>query len=153
VDPIQATMAESTPGIFMVNAANQGAVLIAGTNELAMPVTDAIPSRPAKIGEYLTIFASGLGPVAENIPAGAAAPLDHVVAAMDQVSVVIGGAEFTPSFAGLAPGQTGLYQVNVGLAEDTAIGNSIPLYVRVTHPDGTTSTSNTVTIAIQGAGR
>jgi uncharacterized protein (TIGR03437 family) len=153
LDPIQATMAESTPGIFMVNAASQGAVLIAGTNDLAMPVTDAIPSRPAKIGEYLTIFASGLGPVAENIPAGVAAPLDHTVAAVDQVTVVIGGAEFTPSFAGLAPGQTGLYQVNVGLAENTAIGDSIPLYVRVTHPDGTTSTSNTVTVAIQRAGQ
>jgi uncharacterized protein (TIGR03437 family) len=153
LDPIQATMAESTPGIFMVNAANQGAVLISGTNELAMPVTDAMPSRPAKIGEYLTIFASGLGPVAENIPPGTAAPLDHTVAAVDQVTVVIGGADFAPYFAGLAPGQTGLYQVNVGLAVNAPVGDSIPLYVRVTHPDGTMSTSNTVTVAIQGAGQ
>jgi uncharacterized protein (TIGR03437 family) len=153
LDPIQAIMAESTPGIFMVNAQSQGAVLIAGTNQLAMPVTDGMPSRPAKIGEYLTIFASGLGPVAENVAAGTTAPIDHTVATLDRVTVVLGGIEFEPSFAGLAPGQAGLYQVNVELAANAALGDSVPLYIRVNHPDGTTTTSNAVTVAIQNAGQ
>jgi uncharacterized protein (TIGR03437 family) len=149
--PIPAMMAETTPGLFQVNAANQGAILIAGTNQIAMPATDAMPSRPAKIGEYLAIYANGLGPVAEAVAPGTAAPVDHTIATLDQVTVVIGGVEFMPSFAGLAPGLAGLYQINLGLTSDAQIGDAVPLYVKVTQSDGTVTMSNTVTVAIQAA--
>ncbi len=149
--PLQATMVETTPGLFAINASGQGAVLVAGTNILAMPVTDGIPSRPAQVGEYLAIYANGLGPVTQPVAPGTAAPGDHTISTIDQVTVYIGGVAFTPSFAGLAPSLAGLYQVNVALASGVATGNSVPLYVTVTRADGTMATSNTVTVAIQNA--
>lgn len=150
-DPLQFVMAEATPGVFIMNATNQGAVLIAGTADLAMPTTDAMPSRPANPGEYLSIYANGLGPVQEVVPAGSAAPTDHTIQATDQIVVGIGGVELQPSFAGLAPGLAGLYQVNVQLPPDAVTGDAVPLYVRVILADGTSVQSNTVTVSIQAA--
>ncbi|HVO96549.1 MAG TPA: putative Ig domain-containing protein [Bryobacteraceae bacterium] len=151
--PIQATMVETTPALFAINASGQGAVLIAGTNILAMPPTDGIPSRPAQVGEYLAIYANGLGPVTQPVTPGTPAPTDHTISTIDQVTVYLGGVAYTPSFAGLAPGVAGLYQVNVALNSGVVTGNSVPLYVTVTRADGTMATSNTVTVAIQSAGQ
>jgi uncharacterized protein (TIGR03437 family) len=150
-DPLQFVLLEASPALFVVNGNNQGAVLIAGTNLIAMPTTDGIPSRPAKQGEYLAIFADGLGPVQEVQAPGTPAPLDHLVPATDQIVVVVGTVELAPAFAGLAPGAAGLYQVNVQLTPDVPVGDSIPMYVKVTLSDGTVVQSNTVNIAIQAA--
>src|SRR5712691_7091297 len=56
-DALQFAMQEATPGLYKINGANQGAVIIAGTNQIAMPAMDSIPSRPAKRGEYLAVYA------------------------------------------------------------------------------------------------
>ena len=138
-------MAESTPELFPLNESGQGAVLIAGTNQIAMPAT------PAKSGEYLVIYANGLGPVAERVVPGVPAPTDHTVLALNRITVVLGGIEYTPAFAGLAPGMTGLFQVNAGLTGDLPVGDAVPLYLKVTQSDGSVTSSNTVTVAIQGA--
>jgi uncharacterized protein (TIGR03437 family) len=150
-DPFQFVLKEASPSLFILNSNDQGAVLIAGTNLFAMPTTDGLPSRPAKQGEYLAIFADGLGPVKELVAPGAPAPIDHVVPAIDQIVVVVGTAQLTPSFAGLAPGLVGLYQVNVQLTTDVPIGDSIPMYVNVTLSEGTVVQTNPVNIAIQSA--
>ena len=150
-EPLQFVLQEASPGLFSLSGTNQGAVLIAGTGDIAMTATDALPSRPAKRGEYLAIYANGLGPVEEVVPAGTLAPFDHVIQTTDQIVVGIGGVELAPSFAGLAPGLAGLYQVNVQLSEEVATGESVPVYVRVILGDGTILTSNTVTVAIQAA--
>ena len=150
-DPMQFVLQEATPALFVVNGNNQGAVLIAGTNLIAMPATDGIPSRPAKQGEYLAIYADGLGPVKEVQAPGTPAPLDHLVPAIDHIVVVVGTVQLTPAFAGLAPGAAGLYQVNVQLTTDVPIGDSIPMYVNVTLSDGTVLPTNSVNVAIQAA--
>ncbi len=143
-------MGEASPGIFMLNADYQGAVLIAATGQVAMPANDALPSRPAKPGEFLSIYASGVSPLHEVLPAGVPAPLDHTVPTTDPVMVVVGGVEVTPVFSGLAPGQVGLYQVNIQLPAAVPAGDAVQMYLKVTLRDGSILTSNTVTIAVQG---
>jgi uncharacterized protein (TIGR03437 family) len=148
-DPFQFVLKEATPGLFSLGGTNQGAVLIAGTEEIAMSATSGLPSRPARKGEYLSIYANGLGPLTETAPQGAPAPFDRTIATTDQVVVEISGVDLRPSFAGLAPGLAGVYQVNVQLPQDVASGDSVPVLVKVILGDGTTLKSNTVTIAIQ----
>jgi len=148
-ESLQLTMQEATPGVYVLNNSNQGAVLVAGTNQVAMATTDAMPSRPARKGEYLSMYANGLGPLQEDLPLGTPAPLDHAVETKDQVIVVIGEVELPASFAGLAPGATGVYQVNVRLSPDVPSGNAVPFYLRVVLSDGTVVKSNTATVAIQ----
>ncbi len=153
--PLNGTMHEATPGLFTLDSSGtgQGAVLIAGTYQLAMPATAGIPSRPARKGmqppEFLSIYASGLGPAAEVVPAGSPAPLDRLIRLQRPVRVFLGEVELQPDYAGLAPGAIGLYQINLSLPPHAPSGDAVPLRVEVTRSDGTVLASNTVTVAIQ----
>jgi uncharacterized protein (TIGR03437 family) len=78
-------------------------------------------SNPAKAGEYLAIFCTGLGatdpPSVEGQPAQAAPVLPTSLFIVD-----VDGREALPSYAGLAPGFAGLYQVNFQLFSDQQSG-------------------------------
>ncbi len=102
-------------------------------------------------GEFLTIYASGLGEPVEDVLPGEPALSNRLVGLKNKVSVVVGEAEITPDFAGLAPGAAGLYQVNLRLPDQVSIGDSIPLFIKVTLADGTVLQSNTVKIALKAA--
>jgi uncharacterized protein (TIGR03437 family) len=148
--PLQTVMQAAVPVLFKLDAAGHGLVTIAGTEEIAMTPTDGIPSRPARIGEHLAIEASGLGEVADRIDTGTAAPLHRTVPTKIKTTAVLGGIEVEPEFAGLAPGTVGLYQVNLQIPPETPAGPAVPLYLKMTLPDGTVVQSNTVTVAIGG---
>jgi uncharacterized protein (TIGR03437 family) len=149
--PFSGVMREVTPGLFTMNASGsgQGAVLIMGSDEVAMPTTDAIPSRPARRGESLSIYANGLGEVQEGVPVGSPAPLDHLVRMKNAVRVLLGGVEVPPDFAGLVPGAIGLYQINVPVTVAVPSGPAVPLRVEVTRGNGSVVPSNEVTVAIE----
>jgi uncharacterized protein (TIGR03437 family) len=146
-------MQEVTPGLYSTDSTGQGqgTILIAATNELAMASTAGVPSRPAHPGEVVIIFANGLGAVDHPVPAGSRAPSDAPVLLLHTLKVIIGGAEVDPVFAGLAAGVVGLDQLNVQLPDDVSTGNNIPVYLKVSLSDGSTVTSNQVTMAIQSA--
>ena len=147
---ISTVMQEATPAVYTLDDAQQGAVLIAGTDLVASANSIDRPSRPAMKGEYISIYADGLGLVTETLPPGEPAPLDRLIRAMVPVTVVIGDSELalSPSFVGLTPGIVSLFVVNVQLTSDVQTGSSIPLYLRVTLNDGTVVNSNTVRIAV-----
>jgi uncharacterized protein (TIGR03437 family) len=70
-------------------------------------------TRPAGVGSIISAYLTGLGPVNPSVATGAAAPstpLSYVSAA---VTATIGNVNAPVKFAGLAPGFTGLYQVNI----------------------------------------
>ena len=150
LDAISTVMQEATPGIYTLNEAHQGAVLIAGTDLVASADSIGRPSRPAKKGEYISIYADGLGPVNQVLLPGEPAPLDHLIWGTAPVTVVIGDSELalTPSFTGLTPGIVSLFVVNVQLTSDVQTGSSIPVYLKVTLSDGSVVSSNTVRIAV-----
>jgi uncharacterized protein (TIGR03437 family) len=143
-------MHEVTPSVYTLDSLrpNQGVVFIAGRNEPAMPRQEGVPGRPAEQGEYISIFANGLGATDEDVLPGAPAPLDRIVRVANRIRLFIGGIEVEPLFAGLAPGQIGLYQIDARVPEGTPVGGEIPLYVEIVLRDGSVVTSNTVAIAI-----
>jgi len=136
----QPAISSFSPGIFATNAAGQGAILIANTALLA---TAGTGGRPATAGDYLSIFATGLGGVT-NTPASGAAALGSPATTNVQPTVTIGGANAPVSFSGLAPGFVGLYQVNVLVPAGTPAGSAVAVILRIGG-----SVSNTVTIAVQ----
>jgi uncharacterized protein (TIGR03437 family) len=146
-------MSEATPALFTMDysGSGQGVVLIANSNELAMPRTEAIPSRPVRRGELLSIYANGLGEVQEEVAVGSPTPLDHPVRMKNAVRVLLGGVAISPDFAGLAPGAIGIYQINVPVTIEVPVGLAVPLRVEVTLGDGSVLTSNEVTVAIEEA--
>ena len=113
---ISVDLADFNPGIFTLGQVGQGAVLIAGSGEVAGP-TGSIPGqalRPANRGEYIAIYCTGLGAVTNPPRTGAPASANPVSVTLTAPGVTIGGQVVPVTdyfFSGLAPGFVGLYQV------------------------------------------
>jgi uncharacterized protein (TIGR03437 family) len=125
----------AAPGIFTIaglaGLPNQAAAQIANTTTFVAPV-GSIPgqtSRPAVAGDYITIFASGLGAVSNPPADGAAASGINLSQVKGAVSVTIGGVAVTPTFVGLAPGFVGLYQVNLQIPSGLGVNSAVPVIV------------------------
>ena len=149
--PVESVMQAAVPVLFQMDATKRGLATIEGTGEIAIEETKGIAGRPARDGEVLALYASGLGEVVDGVPTGTAAPMDRAIRLARKITVVVGGSEIEPLFAGLEPGMAGVYLVKVQLPADIAKGNAVPVHLKVTLPDGTTAISNTVTIAISVA--
>jgi uncharacterized protein (TIGR03437 family) len=107
----------TAPGIFTLNAegTGPGAILHGATYRL---VTAAEPAPP---GETVSIYCTGLGAVS---PAGTtgAVPANPPPQTISLPQVWIAGVLARVTYAGLAPGFAGLYQVNAEVPAGTAAG-------------------------------
>jgi len=72
--------------------------------------TLATPEQPLVAGEFAFLYASGLGPVANQPKDGEGAPPS--APALADVRLTLGGVACEVQYAGLAPGFVGVYQVN-----------------------------------------
>ena len=129
-----------SPGIFTLNQQGTGPGAILHAVDF-QPVSESAPARP---GEFLLIFCTGLGLVQPEVQSGQIAPTAEPLARTLSTPLVnIAGLPAQVSFSGLAPGFAGLYQVNVevppgvppGTQEVEIIINNVP--------------GNTVTVAVQ----
>jgi len=149
--PIQLTVAELQPGIYTVNETGSGPGIV--TEALTGQLNSA--SNPAHAGDYLVIYATGLGaltgPNGETEPAdGAGAPTTTTFHTTSTVTATIGGVSTPVLFSGLTATLAALYQVNIQVPVGVTPGNAVPVVITSTDPaTKTTATSNTVTIAIQ----
>lgn len=131
---ITVTLKPYAPALFTTNGqgSGQASVLIANTSILAAP-TGAFPgSRPAKKGEFVSLFCTGLGAVSSASTTLATPTLS------------LGGKSVPVSFSGLAPGFVGLYQVNFQIPAAATTGDAVALILSIGG-----SNSNAATIAIQ----
>jgi uncharacterized protein (TIGR03437 family) len=112
---ISVPVVEAQPGIFNYSVGSKtfGAILHAN-----FQLADT--GHPAKPGETVLIYCTGLGAVSSPPADGAAGngqPTTHTA------SVTIGGRKANVSFSGLAPGFVGLYQINVEVPAGLGAGN------------------------------
>lgn len=130
---ISVALASRQPGVFTLNSSGSGhaAALIGNTPTLAVPPGLASNARPAGRGEFITLFATGLGPVSNQPGTGIPAVTAPLAQLLDPVSVTIGGVSAPVAFAGLAPGFVGLYQVNVQIPAGLAPADAAPLVLSV----------------------
>jgi len=108
--------------------------------------------NPAKRGNYIQLYANGLGPVT-NPPGDGVAALASPLSETTTAPVVTIGGAVVPAgdvtFSGLAPGYPALYQVNIKVPTTAQTGN-VPITIQI---GGVTSPSSTpygpVTIPVQ----
>ncbi|MBI2816499.1 MAG: CotH kinase family protein [Acidobacteria bacterium] len=133
-----------SPGLFSLKG-NQGAILIAGTGEFAAPSPTAtgIAARPARRGESIFIYSTGLGPVTSQPPSGETPPAG-LCTSTTTPAVTIGGVSAAVTFSGLAPESAGLYVLDVQVPENAPPGDAVPVVITLGG-----ATSNTVTMAVQ----
>jgi uncharacterized protein (TIGR03437 family) len=107
------TVVPGAPGFFA--AVNQGGALNSS-------------SAPARRGQLLVLYGTGLGAVNPPIDDGAAAgsPIRQGVAAPN---VFLMGRQLPVQFSGLAADFAGLWQINLTLPEDAPTGTDMPLTV------------------------
>jgi uncharacterized protein (TIGR03437 family) len=119
---IQLTLGRAAPGLFQLDAQNAVATRPDGS-----VIT---PSSPAKPGDIVLLWATGLGVTAPpadgfQIPT-AAAPL----VAGANLSILLDGTPVDPGaiqYAGIAPGYAGLYQINLVLPMSIGVNPEIRL--------------------------
>ncbi len=139
----------STAGIFtqLQNGQTPGLGYIAAVHNATGQVVT--PSNPAQPGEYIQVFATGLGEVTPAVQDGALAPpsLTPSIYCLNQpgttclVAAYIGsGLTEVPAsvvYAGLAPTFAGLYQINLRIPSTGAPTGDQPL--QICGPDSCTS--------------
>jgi uncharacterized protein (TIGR03437 family) len=119
-------LSASAPGVFSQNGSGTGpGVVVHSDNTL---VTS---SKPAKKGEAITIYVTGLGavsPPATDGAGGLSTPLSKTVEA---IALIFGNnVAATVSYSGLAPGFPGLYQINTTVPSSLTGTGQVPVAIR-----------------------
>jgi uncharacterized protein (TIGR03437 family) len=96
----------------------QGGPAIVHANDFSLVSTN----KPAKPGEMLTLFASGLGPTNPAVPYGRPFPAGSAPVVTSPVAVKVNGQSVQASYAGGYPGSTDGYQVNFQVPSGMASG-------------------------------
>jgi spore coat protein H len=124
---------ETKPGSALITVASSGAysrTLSAAVGRthptlLAVTFTDGTPvsaERPARPGDSLVVFATGLGAVTRAIESGQPAPASPPIGTKEVPRVKIGELLAAVTFSGLAPGLAGVYLINTVVPEGVING-------------------------------
>jgi uncharacterized protein (TIGR03437 family) len=147
--PYAITVNPTEPGLlaptsFNIDGKQYIAAFFSDGVTLALPpgAISGVPSRRAKPGDSLTLWGIGFGPVIPNIPAGQIAQGSSMLAASFQVK--FGSSLAAVAYAGLAPGETGVYQFDVTVPSIPS-NDAVP----VTFTLGGVAGTQTLYIAVQ----
>ena len=99
-------------------------------------------ANPIHRGEAIVIYATGLGRTLPAVATGFAASTKPLPAAIDQPDVSLGGLSLPLYYAGLAPGEVGVYQINALVPGWAPTGMQVPLTIT----QGSVSTTLTVRV-------
>jgi uncharacterized protein (TIGR03437 family) len=122
--PTTLQVATAQPGIFTKNQAGTGQGIITLGNSKTL----AEPGTPAKPGDTVVIYCTGLGAVNPPVVAGTAAATASVTT--NSVTLTIGGIRVMPLYAGVTAGFAGLYQVNAVVPPGVS-GDTVPVVLTV----------------------
>ena len=121
------TIYPAAPSIFRSGTAGPltGLATVVRTDNGQL-VTATNPLHP---NDSIVIYATGLGLTQPAVDAGLPAPSDPLASAIIVPQVTLGGVPVTVSYAGLAPGEVGVYQINASIPLKVPQGLSVPLVI------------------------
>jgi uncharacterized protein (TIGR03437 family) len=99
-------------------------VVIKATNQQLVT-----PSNPVHSNDEIWIYATGLGETSPEVAAGNPAPSAPPALAVLAPDVRLGDVPLAVSYAGLAPGQIGVYQINARAPAKVTTGTEVPLTI------------------------
>ena len=119
---VMVSVAKTSPGIFTVPPAGIGPAAV-----LHADYSLVNAAKPARVGETILIFLTGLGAVTPTV--GDGAPPNILTDTAAAINVYFGGVPAKPSYKGLSPQFPGLYQINVAVPAGAAIGPNTSLAI------------------------
>jgi uncharacterized protein (TIGR03437 family) len=125
--PFTLTILASAPAIFRDGSAGPetglATILRAYNNELLTI------SNPIHANDELAIYLTGAGNVAPSVLSGTAAPSDPLALVLSIPTVTLGDYPLPVLFAGLVPGQVGVYRIDVKIPDRLKGGWDVPLTI------------------------
>ena len=116
--------ADAQPGVFGLSG--DRAVLVNQDGSINSPL------NPAKLGEVVVAYLTGIGATLPATLTGQAAPAAEPFARPSLAATArIGAADAEILFLGLTPGFVGLAQCNLRIVENVATGPNVPLVIEV----------------------
>ena len=126
-DNFNFTIFSTAPSIFRTGTAGPesglATIIRADNNELVTP------TNPIHPNDSIVIYATGLGRTLPAVDAGLPSPSDPLGSAIIPPLVTLGGVPLNLVFAGLVPGEVGVYQINATIPFKVPAGLSIPLTI------------------------
>jgi uncharacterized protein (TIGR03437 family) len=122
------TIYSGAPAVFRdaVSGPNTGlATVVRASNNLLVTL-----SNPIHPEDEIVIYLTGLGRTSPQVEAGAPAPAAPLALAATNPEVTLGNTPLSITFAGLVPGQVGVYQINAKVPFWVSTGMEIPLTIR-----------------------
>ncbi len=110
---VTAFVSSTSPGIFTIPASGLGYAAA-----LHLDYSLITPDNPARPGETVSVFLTGLGAVNPAVPAGTPGPANPFSTVTNPISSRIDGLDATISYSGLAPLLPALYQLNIEVPAD-----------------------------------
>jgi len=118
--PVSVPVAKAQPAILLVGSAP--AIVDAQFRPIG-------PQNPAHPGDAVIVFATGLGATDPSVVSGTITPVAPLTKAANSVSAAIAGQAAVVTYAGLAPGLVGLYQVNIIIPASVPPSSQIPIVI------------------------
>lgn len=87
------------------------------------------PTNPLHPNDRVTIYLTGMGQTTPPGQAGRPAPFSPLAIAAVQPTLTLGGAALLVTYAGLSPGEVGVYQINATVPSVVPGGLSVPLAI------------------------
>ena len=122
---VDVPLAKTSPGVFSLDVTGTGPGTI-----LHADFTLVNAASPAKKGETVLVFLTGLGGTSPAVADGTAGGSNPPSRTNADVAVLVGGIPADVSFAGLAPGFPGLYQLNVKIPATLVNTGALPLAIQ-----------------------
>lgn len=127
-DSLNFTVVPAAPSIFRSGTAGPDTGIATVVRERNSELVT--PSNPIHPDDRIVIYLTGLGKTSPSVEAGMPAPSDPLATALIQPEVTLNGAPLLILYAGLAPGQVGVYQINAIVPfRGVQTGFSVPLTI------------------------
>ncbi len=125
-DPFKFQILSGAPAIFRNGSAGSNK----GLATVFRAINDGLVtlSNPIHPEDQIVVFLTGLGQTSPAIDAGAAGPSPPAMA-VNQPEVTLGKTPLQVWFAGLTPGQVGVYQINAKVPFSVSTGMEVPLTI------------------------
>lgn len=117
----------AAPSVFRTGTAGPDtnlATIVRDTNNIIVTA-----SNPVHRGDTLVIYLTGMGQTNPAMTAGLPSPSDPPAIALISPKVDLGGTALNVLYAGLTPGQVGVYQINVSVPAKAPLGLDVPLTI------------------------
>jgi uncharacterized protein (TIGR03437 family) len=114
------------PGVLTYETDGRGQAKAINEDDTSNGDGSIISSQvPAAPGSTIEVYATGLGQLDPPIPAGTPPGHDLILTTVSPVTATINGRPARVTYSGAAPGQTGVYQVNIILPANLTSGAAL----------------------------